>query len=151
MKIKGLCLTAFSLLFAAAAQAQTVEYRGVGYLNAKTTECTDVGYTDVSFASYRYRPANVGDNDGQARLSVFFETFAVNMTLEGELTAAPEKYRGTALSAFSNNFRGIIRQRNQRPNTIDPSTEFVKMTGIIRNFGGTVRCVMVFSADMARR
>ena len=128
-----------------------MEFRGAGFLKARTQACRDAGFQEHSFVEFRYRPANVGDNADEGQLSIFFGTFATNHIVDGGLASSLKKYTGASISSNFNRFVGRMKKRRQNPATVTPTTDFVTLVGVIRNYAAIRGCVMVFDADMQQR
>jgi hypothetical protein len=66
---------AFLSMAVSAASAQTVEFRGGGFLTNPTAACASVGLPEVLYVSTRYRPPTLGDNGPETRFAVFQPLF----------------------------------------------------------------------------
>jgi len=151
MKLKVLFLAGISLLWASVAQAQDVEFEGNGFLEARSQACLDAGFSKFNFASFRFHPASVGSNPDEGRLSIFFNTFAVNHVVDGGFANSLKVYKAVGLTDQMFRFRGRMKKRRQAPSSISPSTDFVTLLGVIQKFSKIRGCTMVFEANMRSR
>lgn len=159
MKALRLALCATLCLVAApmsvrSADAQVAEWRGFGYVGNFTANCApDWGGTWQVNA--RYRPANLGSNGPNTRLSFFSPFYAMNFTREGgRFTPTYRNIQSAGLGASGRVIEGSrIQVTTMVPNNanLNPNSPTVRLVGDIRNFDGIQGCTASFEVTMLLR
>ncbi|MEQ9260948.1 MAG: hypothetical protein RIG84_17820 [Roseovarius sp.] len=156
MGFKSLCAALLGVLLATGAQAQTVEFRGGGVLVSQSNICDQYNWGragEHTYANFRFRPAGVGDNSPDERLTVFFNYYAMSLGVSGKLNKvfknAQSVYIGSI--AYEAQTTARVKVTSRQPATISGTTDWVRLVGEIRNFDDLQGCTMTFEASLFKR
>jgi len=140
---------------ATAAGAQTVEFRGGGYVSVPTsTACQNAGWPPGSFyMNMLYRPANVGSNGSLSRLSFFFQHFAMNYSVQGDLTKTFKPVTGGGLRSSQYGYPKFVKMKKtgMTPRNVTAASQWVVLSGEIKGLDGVRGCQTGFRGTLPRR
>lgn len=144
-------------VLAAPAIAQTVEFRGGGYVSDFSPACREFGYTpnDRIFMTARLRPSGVGSNGPSTRLSTYTQFGAYFYGKpDGAFTRQFEPVIAATIFSVPSVFESgevELRVTTQAPRNLDDSSQTVRLVGIVRGFEGLANCRVNFDFSMVRR
>jgi len=141
---------------AAAASAQTVEFRGGGYLSNLSQACQDAGWAAAGpfFVNVRYQPPRLGANGPQTRLSFYLSHYAAGYTLaRGNLNRRFQPVAGGAVGPDAQLFDRPARMRvvQQTPANVRMGTPRLRLRGQIRRMDSVPGCTADFDVSLTRR
>jgi len=144
-----------ALFLATAAGAQTVEFRGGGYLSVPhNAACKAGGWPGREYyVNIRYRPAGLGSNPPQDRLSFFFPHFAMNYQVTGSLTKTFQPLSaggGLGSGHYTYSTAVEIKKTSMKPRTVTVKSQSVVLSGRIKNLDDVTGCNGVFRGTLAR-
>lgn len=120
-------------------QAQTVEFRGGGFLSDFNDDCAPFfGPGNRVYVETRYRPRNLGAN-GDESLIAFSNSFfwQASFSLDGaefsEEWQRAEGFHG-GIATFRTRPAPVLRFRQQEPAVLTNASEDVYIVGQVRNF-----------------
>lgn len=144
-----------SFLGLSAAEAR-VEFRGGGTVHGYSG-CEAHGWQGPDTVLARFHPADLPGNGDRARLTIFWDLFAIALTTRGgQFTSSFSRVDGGAIGPGLNVFRNDGPTRNlprvritrQQPADITASTDAVRLEGVIRHFDGLDGCTARFEFFM---
>lgn len=158
MKLLGVAfaLGLGALVFTSPVQAQTVEWRGGGYIKVVTDACSEGEWAiaDTTYVSVRYRPPRMGSNGPGARLGIFHPLFFANSyRLEtGAFTRVFRQVLGGATSATTWRFENTARLRMvTQPARVVRTTPAIRLTGQIQNYSDLAGCTVDYDFNLTRQ
>ena len=131
---------------ASVASAQTVEFRGTLVLTSANSACRELGWEKGDTATARFTPGGVGSNSFTG-LSYFFPFFGENYEYNGgytDLIGIFEDVFGTGVGRGGFTFTAQLKIDEVQPENIKPSTQYVRMSGRIKNFDDISGCNVNF-------
>lgn len=156
MSIKTFLFAALCVCMSTSAQAQTVEFRGGGLLEFQVNVCKNGGWPEAGNfepVSVRFRPANVGSNRNETRLSVIFPYGAMSFKVPGKLNSRFKDTQSINVfsQAFENETKSKARAISITPVQINPNTETVRLKVQFRAFDGIKGCNVSLDAPLYKR
>lgn len=148
--------TALAVASGLAVSAETVEFRGGGYLSGLSQACQDAGWPSAGpfFVNARYQPPRLGDNGPQTRLSFYLSHYAAGYTLaRGNLSRRFQPVAGGAVGPDAQMFDRPARMRvsQQTPANVRMGTPRLRLRGQIRRMDGVPGCTADFDVSLTRR
>jgi hypothetical protein len=143
---------AFLSMAVSAASAQTVEFRGGGFLTNPTAACANAGLPEVLYVSTRYRPPTLGDNGPETRFAVFQPLFLASSysLASGNLNPTLKNVQGGLTGIGTAAFDAKMSMASRTPTTVSLSTQSVVMSGKIRNYADNTNCTYDYDVSMTR-
>ena len=138
---------------ASVASAQTVEFRGTLVLTSTNSACRDLGWEKGDTATARFTPGGVGSNSATG-LSYYFPFFGENYEYNGDyrdLIGIFEDVFGTGVGRVGFTFTAQLKIDQVQPGNIKPDTEYVRMSGKIKNFDDISGCNVNFRSTFNLR
>ena len=140
-------------VFSTVANAQQADFVGTGVLSDFSETCLANGWGGPAIVKARYRPAAVGSNGTDGRLSFFFDTFASGFRVRG--SGFDNTFRSTeATYVGSAGFSGIpaqIRITAQRPANLRANTRFADVTFRILDYDDQEGCDLTLETRLTLR
>jgi len=122
------------------------EYQGTFFITKANQTCIDQGLSIGQFGLVRFRPANVGDNDGLTRFGIHYQRYALGHFIDGKITRKFKPMNGASITAgFTTWDNAEIKYTELHPKPVKASIEKIAMTVVINNFGGTDGCKLTLS------
>lgn len=156
MSIKTFLFAVLCICMSTAAHAQSVEFRGGGVLEFKTNACKAEGWPGAGSSepvNVRFRPAGVGSNGNETRLSVIFPYGAMSFRVPGKLnnTLKTTQSINVFSKAFENNPKSRARATKITPANINANTQTVRLQVQFRLFDGINNCNVNLDAPLYKR
>lgn len=144
--IRTIGIAAALLAVSSVAASARVEYQGTFFITKANQICTELGLSVGQFGLVRFRPANVGDNDGLTRFGVHFQRYSLGHFIEGKIRKKFKPMDGASVTAgFTTWNNAEIKYTELDPKPVKASVEKIAMTVVINNFGGTDGCKLTLS------
>lgn len=146
-----LMFSLFTLANVSTASAQDVEYRGTFVITKLNDPCLD-DWASGDLAPSRFVPEGVGDNTFTG-LSYFFTFFAENYSYFGPFKDLKKwaVVNGTFVGRSGGDFPASLKFDTVSPYRITEKTNFVTLSGRIKDFDGITGCDISFRAAYNRR
>lgn len=151
-RLLAIVALAAALIGAPPASAQTVEFRGGGYIS-DIRGCEPVFGPGRQYVNVRFRPPGLGSNDNVSRLSLLYPPATFVFLLRGGSF-------GNAFQVAEGHVAGIdpiqfdvspwVRFDTQVPRRIRMNTEELYITGFVRRYAGLPDCSMRFEFALLR-
>lgn len=138
----------------AAATAQTVEFRGFGYVYGFNAACEADGWVGTPNMLVRYRPYGLGSNGG-SHLAFFERFYASAYRLDGRRFDRTwrdvEAGQVGSLVWVYDEGTSQARVTTHAPATLTATTPQIRLVGQIRGWGGVPGCIASFEATVIRQ
>ncbi|MEQ9260949.1 MAG: hypothetical protein RIG84_17825 [Roseovarius sp.] len=156
MSVKTLCAALVGVFLATGVHAQSVEFRGGGVLRIESDNCIQNGYTGAGtfyYVNVRYRPARVGSNGNNARLSIFFDYFAMSHGVTGKLNSFFKNGQSVNIGsqAYETSFPTKVKLVKRDPSNVNANTEAVQLVVKFRNLDETRGCTASLESALFAR
>lgn len=142
------------MLSAAGASAANVDFVGTMCLTSVTPGCVAAGWNVGNCAVLRVRPSDLGTNGPATKVSLFWQSFALNYQLDsGDLVGTTYQIvRSTHLGQSAYTFNARMRVTRMTPATLSETTQFATFVGNIKNFDDpSLGCDVGFKATAQRK